>query len=270
MIDYDIHIHTHLSSCGDRKAFISDYARIAEAKGLTLIGFSDHAWDRKIAGATPWYSDQDYDRLIQRREDVKALETKNLVVKLGAEGEYANYLLGLSDYGAQFVDYIIVPHSHTHMKGFVLPSDCDTPKKHAEYLYKSFIALCRHEKRSLFFGIAHPLFPVGQDFDSVNEILSYIDENTLHECMSAAKEAGLFFELNLSCFMHYTDEQIQRSLYTKIIRTALADGVSLFFGTDSHSCKVFSASHDAKERIISEIGVPESAFTAAKLRILNA
>lgn len=269
MTNYDIHIHTHLSSCGDRNAFISDYASSARALGLTLIGFSDHAWDETIPGASPWYQPQGYQRLISRRAEAKSECRDGLTVKLGAEGEFANFVLGLGESGAELVDYVIVPHSHTHMKGFVLPSSCDTPEKHADYLIRSFIALCESPKRELFFGIAHPFLPVGQSEEGTEAILSHISQRELEECALSAKQASLFLELNLSAFARVPESSIDGNCYSRVIRTFASSGANMFLGSDAHSPKAFSALHSRREEIISELGISEDVFKAAEHRILT-
>ena len=50
MLIYDLHVHTSLSACADRNADISGYCREAREHGTALIGFSDHAWERRVPG----------------------------------------------------------------------------------------------------------------------------------------------------------------------------------------------------------------------------
>jgi len=53
---YDLHIHTFLSDCASKtNAEPTEYIKAAEQNGLDAIGFSDHAWDIKVPGASPWY-----------------------------------------------------------------------------------------------------------------------------------------------------------------------------------------------------------------------
>ena len=64
---YDLHVHTALSACAARDACIAEYCADARESGLPVIGFADHAWDKAVAGASPWYAPQDYERLLARR-----------------------------------------------------------------------------------------------------------------------------------------------------------------------------------------------------------
>ncbi len=270
MTNYDIHIHTHLSSCGAKDAFMADYINAASRLGLTTVGFTDHAWDSNIPGASSWYAPQDYKRLEARREELKAIDTKGIKVLLGAEGEFANLLLGLGEEGASYVDYIIVPHSHTHMRGYVLPSDCvGDPKKHALYLLKSFIALCTHKDRNLYFGIAHPMYPIGDDAQYTELLYSHITDNDLQECAIAAKEANLALEANLSVLKKIPPESGKSFCYRRFFDACKRAGCDFFMGSDAHSINAMISNHSASSELISAVGLEESDFTSALRRICN-
>lgn len=268
MINYDLHIHTHLSSCGDRQAFIADYIKSAKANGLSLIGFTDHAWDRSIDGASDWYKPQGYERLIERRKETEGIE--GIKILLGAEGEFANLLLGLGDEGRSFVDYVIVPHSHTHMRGFVLPDECaGNPEKHANYLVKSFLALCKHEKRNLFFGIAHPMYPIGDNAEYTEAVYSFISDNMLDECATAAKESNIAIEANLSVLKNIPPEGGNEFCYRRFFDSCKRAGCDFFLGSDAHSISAFSVLHQNKEEYINKVGLCSDDFTAVQHRILS-
>ena len=50
-------------------------------------------------------------------------------VLIGCETEYAHGTLGISEKKAETLDYVLVPHSHTHMNGFVLPDRLQYARK---------------------------------------------------------------------------------------------------------------------------------------------
>lgn len=268
MLKHDIHIHTHLSDCADRQAFMRDYIEAARQHNLEIIGFADHAWDESIIGASDWYKPQTYKRLIARRDELKSIDTTGLKVLLGAEGEYANLLLGLGDEGKQYVDYVIIPHSHTHMRGFVLPDDCvGNPEKHANYLVKSFIALCRHEKRELFLGIAHPMSPIGMNGMQTEEIFSFISDAMLDECAQAAKEADILLEANLSILKGIPPEASNGYCLRRFYDACKRAGCQFFIGSDAHKPASFNNYHADKESLLQLIGLAECDFTTATRRI---
>ena len=106
---YDLHVHTHLSSCADRQAFFHRYIPLAEKLGQTVLGFADHSWAEGVAGGSPWYQRQPYARLKEQKRALEAyLEEHPTSVKVlqGAEGEYANFLLGLDEAAAEYAEVI--------------------------------------------------------------------------------------------------------------------------------------------------------------------
>lgn len=261
MVKQDLHVHTHLSDCGDRKAFIADYIKAAKGLGIERIGFSDHAWDMNIEGCSDWYKPQGYRRLATRYEEIKKIDTLGIDILLGAEGEYASFLLGISDMAAEFTDYILVPHSHTHMKGFVLPADCiGDPKKHGDYLVKSFISLCNHEKRNLFWGIVHPMYPIGEDYEYVKQLYSHISDATLEECALAAKEADMAIEANISVLGKVLGKD--DNCYIRFYNACKAAGCKFFMGSDAHSIAAFNKCHNMQKEVLAVCGLNEGDFTA--------
>ena len=268
MVNYDIHVHTHLSSCGDRKAFMTDYISAAAEAGIETIGFADHAWDKSIPGASPWYAPQDYERLLSRREELKDIDTKGIRIMLGAEGEFAQHLLALGEAGRKYVDYVIVPHSHTHMKGVVLPEDCiGIPEKHADYLVRSFLALCKHKNDGLYIGIAHPMYPIGETLEYTEQIYSFITDSMLNECAYAAKEAGLMIEANLSVLKNIPPEIADSFCYRRFFDACKKAECDFSMGSDAHCIDVFRSSHANQASYIAEVGLNEDDFKSAQLRI---
>ena len=102
---YDLHVHTALSSCAARDASIAEYCADAREAGLPVIGFADHAWEKTVAGASPWYAAQDYERLLARRAEAEC-ET-GLKVLLGAEAEMAAGVVAFTPHSASRLHYII-------------------------------------------------------------------------------------------------------------------------------------------------------------------
>ncbi|MBE6692585.1 MAG: PHP domain-containing protein [Ruminococcaceae bacterium] len=272
MIKHDIHIHTHLSSCGDRFAFMADYIKEAKKIGLETLGFADHAWDDNIEGASDWYKPQTFKRLEQRREEIKQIDTEGINILLGAEGEYANMLLGISEEALEYTDYILAPHSHTHMKGFVLPDECgDNPEKHAKYLIDSFISLCGHKKRDLFFGIVHPMCPIGKHVIEITEIHSFISDEMILECAQAARESNVALELNISCARNFLKPDYREdNVYKRFLQACKKQGCKFFLGSDSHEINAFDYLHSFVPDALEVMGLEESDFTIEALRKPNA
>ncbi|MEG2003980.1 MAG: PHP domain-containing protein [Clostridia bacterium] len=195
---YDLHVHTKLSNCADRNAEASEYITLASEYEFAALGFTDHAWDSpRISGATDWYKRQPYERILECNY---ARDGKELPIFRGAEGEYASYLLGVTEETIKKLDYIIIPHSHIHMKNFVISSTFDTPDKKAQFLLNSFVSLCKTSEARYIFGIAHPFFPCGVSRDELDEIMSHLKVSDMLAAFEIARKNEIFIEFNTSCF----------------------------------------------------------------------
>ena len=133
-IDHDIHTHTLLSACcHDPAATVEAYVRRAAELGHTVFGISNHLWDEKVEGASTWYKGQMINYGLQARNCVPA-DTCGVKVKIGVETEYfaVTDTLGMLADTAERFDYILVPHTHVHMKGTVCPDPDDVLARRAE------------------------------------------------------------------------------------------------------------------------------------------
>jgi len=128
-IKHDIHTHTFFSSCSnqDPNASVIEYIKKAAELGHTVLGLSNHMWDEKVAGAAIWYKGQNVDYVLEERWAIPE-DTLGVKVLFGAECEYygMSQTLGITAETSKKFDYILVPHTHTHMKDKVIAEDKDT------------------------------------------------------------------------------------------------------------------------------------------------
>lgn len=119
---HDIHTHNIFSNCcHDTSASTIAYLKKEAELGLRIFGLSNHLWDDRVKGASYWYRMQ----TITKAEEAKNAFSKassELRVLFGAETEYFAYkdLLGMSEEGATHFDYLLIPHSHLHMRNDVM------------------------------------------------------------------------------------------------------------------------------------------------------
>ena len=118
----DIHTHNIYSNCcTDPNATTLAYIKKAEELGTRVFGLSNHIWDERVKGASQWYKHQS----IARAEEAKEVFSKaspSLRLMFGLEGDYfaCHDRLGISEEGADHFDYILIPHSHLHMRNRVM------------------------------------------------------------------------------------------------------------------------------------------------------
>ena len=191
-IQQDIHIHTTLSSCAQEDATVENYLGRAKEDGLTLLGFSNHLWDQDVPGASNWYRPQNVEHVLALKETLPALaQQSGIRLLFGCETEFTyEGKLCLTEEHMALFDYILVPHSHTHMK-IVMPTELgDTPEKHAKFLMDSFMRLVNHPLAHRITAIAHPFVP-GTNYAIYNDIQSRIPDSYLREAFTAGQGGSL-------------------------------------------------------------------------------
>ena len=260
-VDHDIHTHTHLSLCCHEAGIADTYIKDAEKRGLRILGFSDHMWDNKINyPLTDFYKAQDYEHIIQIKSEISE-KTDKLKILIGAETEFCMAdTLGISESCAEKLDFVLVPHSHTHMLDFVMPKEYDNNiEKHSDYLVKSFMALCRHPMRRYITAIAHPFVPICKKSDYCERIYEAISDHTFTECFDAARDANIGIEINTSWCRKLTHDQIAASGYMRVLKLAAKSGCKFSLGSDAHGLSELGTIEKAAD-IMQIIGITDRDF----------
>ena len=128
-IQHDVHLHNFLSNCCTEFGATA-LSMIAEAEraDLKLIGFSNHTWDESIPlpAASSFYKKQSIAYQSQIKAELAEYAGK-VKVLYGAETEYCGMydVLGMGKEAALQYDYLLIPHSHVHMRNFVMAPTAD-------------------------------------------------------------------------------------------------------------------------------------------------
>ena len=182
---HDLHIHTNLSECSrDPLQTVENIVRYAAEHHIPTVGISNHVWDREIPGASDWYAPQDFDHILAIRRQIPS-DLHGVRLLIGAETEFAGGKIALTRAHRDELDYVLVPHSHIHMVGLVLPRDRVSDRQVADYLVESFLDLV---SRNFATAIAHPFSPVGRTPENVKAITDCISDDAFAHCFSAARE----------------------------------------------------------------------------------
>ncbi len=126
-ITHDMHNHTLFSSCCyDPAATMKAFVDKAYELGHSVIGISNHLWDEKVPGANGWYKGQTIDYGFEGKYAIPA-DTHGVKVLFGTETEYCGLsdTLGMKAETAARFDFVQIPHTHTHMKNFVIAENPD-------------------------------------------------------------------------------------------------------------------------------------------------
>ena len=132
----DVHTHNFLSRCShDNQATPASYIERAAELGLRVLGFANHCWDERVEGASAWYHDQSLAFQMQIRNNIPE-DTKGVRVLVGIESEYyaMSDTLGITAEGAKEnkLDFVLIPHSHVHMRNYVMPFAPEEAEKRAQ------------------------------------------------------------------------------------------------------------------------------------------
>jgi histidinol phosphatase-like PHP family hydrolase len=235
MIDHDLHVHTTLSDCcHDENAVPEAILRRAAEVGLKTIGFADHLWDSAVAGASDWYAPQDLDHILQIRERIPD-DTFGVRVLVGCETEFlGGRHVGISPDAAAKLDFVLVPTTHFHMKGFVVPESLQASKDVAAKMVERFKEAVALEVTT---GIAHPFMPLGVG-DRLGEILDCISDAAFEDCFGAAADRGVSIEVH-----HGMARDSGDGPFLRILSIARQAGCVFHFASDAHSLQGIGEVH---------------------------
>ena len=233
--DHDFHIHSQLSSCSGDPAQTSEYLlSMAEKHGFDKICLTDHFWDEAIPGASSWYAPQNYAHICQ----AKPLPQSDKVrFYFGCETDMDKFFtIGISPKRLAEMDFIIIPTTHLHMRGFTLDEKDDSLPCRARLFVERFDKLLDMDLPFEKIGLAHitcslmakPLEPgKWRHLD----LLDMISDAELERLFTRAAQKKMGIELNFPPEA-YTEQDLERLL--RPYRLAKKCGCKFYFGSDAH------------------------------------
>ena len=256
---HDIHIHTTLSlCCRDPQATPENYLELAVRRGLTSMGFSNHFWDSCIPGASDWYRIQDFDHISQLKPAFPREDAEKAGIRLlfGCETEYAAGTLGMDPKRISSFDYVLIPHTHMHMKGFVIPETLTEPNDLAAFMIQTYREVVRL-RLDVPTSIAHPFIAIGYPTEIQMELLERISDAAFRESFSIAAENRVGLELNTACLPLLPEYPGFRGHpMTRMYALAKECGVKFTMGSDAHSLSETETILQAP-RFFQECGITE-------------
>ena len=119
---HDVHTHNIFSHCcNDHSASTEAFMQKEFEIGNRVFGLSNHIWDERVKGSSYWYRNQ---TIVLNEEAKDAIRRGHEGIRclFGAESEFYGYrgILGMSVEGAKHFDYMLIPHSHLHMRNEVM------------------------------------------------------------------------------------------------------------------------------------------------------
>lgn len=234
VIDHDLHIHSYLSSCSsDPKQspeFILGYAK---ENGFSTVCITDHYWDSATGGfISDGYSKQNFDHISSILPLPKDGEVEML---FGCETDIrADLTLGTLPERYPEFDFMVIPTTHLHMKGFTISEeDIFIPERCAELWASRLDALLDMSLPFEKVGIAHLTCYLTNKSSKENflETMRLIQNERMHYLFEKAAKVGAGVELNLSDISltkKYPD------VLMPIYKAAKDAGCKFYLGSDSH------------------------------------
>ena len=254
--DHDYHIHSWLSSCSrDPEQTAERILKYAKENGLSRVCVTDHYWDSAVEGASGWYRPQNFEHISK----IKPLPCDDDVEFLfGCEGEMDRFFnLGIPKERYNDFDFIIIPTTHLHMKGFTISEeDAADNKRRAELWVERFSALLNMDLPFHKVGIAHPvcsLFASGGRGDYL-ETLQMISDEDMRRVFTRAADLGCGIEIN-QYDMRFSDEEVD--IVLRPYRIAKECGCKFYLGSDAHHPDTFDLCGEVFSRAIDMLGLEE-------------
>jgi histidinol phosphatase-like PHP family hydrolase len=191
-------------------------------------------WDRTMPGASAWYAPQDQAHVGRIREQLPA-DTHGVRVLCGCESEYGGAgKVGISREVASQLDFVLMPMSHLHMKGYVEPLGLTSLEQVAALMVARFRELLA---LGLATGIAHPFLPCGYG-DQTDAVLACISDAELRACFDLAAAAGVSIEITIGFFPGCRGGEtpgFHDETFLRVLRLAKACGCVFHFASDTHA-----------------------------------
>lgn len=260
IFDNDLHIHSQISLCsGNPKQTNERILQYAKDNNLKTICLTDHFWDETVeglgkeCGVDEWYGQQNYDHISKALPLPKA---QGINFLFGCETEMnKDMTVGLSKENFDKFDFVVIPTTHFHMKGFTIPEECESAKEKADFWLKKLNALFDMDLPFYKIGIAHLICSLMDGTrNGLMEMIKAIDEEEMRKVFKKASEKGVGIELN-SDDMDF--RYCEADILLKPFQIAKEEGCKFYCGSDAHGPERFEIAKPIFERAIDMLGLTE-------------
>ena len=187
--DHDFHIHSKLSGCSNDPLQSNErILKYAEDNGLKKIVLTDHYWDENIKLKFPSaYANSNTPYIKQALPRPQGKHTQFL---FGAESDMdMTKTIGVSKERFNEFDFVIIPTTHLHFKGFTISEeDAASVERIAKLWVERFNALLNMDLPFKKMGIAHLVCALiaPSSREGLIEVLNLLPENELKRLFSKA------------------------------------------------------------------------------------
>ncbi len=270
-INHDFHVHTWLSICSGGKGQggeLQGYLENARREGLKYLGMSDHFWDagvgfeglyvdsQQAAGVPHFYKTQNFEHILQLKEEIDHTDTGDVIVLFGAEGEYdpVHRNIAITEEVAERLDFLTVPNSHTHMmmdKNLVTNNEA-----HRDFQLQALHDILDCPMSRYLYSTAHPFE------GNAEAVIRLMSDDDLKRVWTKCAEKNVAFEINTGTYkmisgLAYDKPETFPEQYARMISIAKDCGCKFVFGSDAHRTDRHDGYAELCDRISDAFGITE-------------
>ncbi|MBP3382152.1 MAG: hypothetical protein J6L00_05835, partial [Clostridia bacterium] len=175
----------------------------------------------------------------------------------GCETELNKHLtLGISKEKYDLFDFIIIPTTHFHMKGYTLfEEEAASEANRAKAWIKHFDAVLNMDLPFHKVGIAHLTAGlIAAVREERKEVLKLIPTDEMKRLFNRAAKLGVGIELNAGAFK-FTDQEADEIL--RVYKIAKECGCKFYCGSDAHHPAAFATSKQLFEKAVDLLDLSE-------------
>ena len=259
--DHDLHIHSQLSGCSsDPEQNNERILQYAKENGLHTICLTDHLWDENVEmERPPCYHTHSYENSIRA---LPLPQSPNVKFLFGCETELSKCLtLGLSPERQELFDFIIIPTTHLHFKGFTISEqDAESTDRKAKLWVERLEAVLNMHLPFYKTGIAHPTCILmagrGASQDEHTETLKRLPYKDMERLFKKAAKLGVGIELNQDDIKYFTGEKDDPHLLP--FQIAKECKCKFYLGSDAHHPVAFEKCPSRFEKAIELLELEET------------
>ncbi|NLL16461.1 MAG: hypothetical protein GX264_04620 [Clostridiales bacterium] len=268
IINQDFHIHSGLSSCSsDPEQTPLSMLEHAKKSQLSKLCLTDHLWDESVPGASDWYKPQN---IAYIKQALPLPEDDEVTMFFGCETEIdKNNTLGLAEENFDLFDFIIVPTTHLHMRGFTIEEeDWDSIDRRRELVISRLYHLLEQPYPFHKMGLAHMTCCLAagteNSWENHFKIFGGIPDSTYYDMFRKAAKVGIGIELKKPIHK-YNEKELEIILRPYYI--AKECGCKFYLGSDAHHPRSFATAYGDFESWVRLLKLTEAdkfEFDAAK------
>ena len=245
-----------LSQCSSNpEQTAENILKYAKERGFTSIALTDHFWDEAVPGASRWYDT--YHKYSDISKALPLPSDPEVEFLFGCEVDMdKNGVIGISKEKYDLFDFIIVPTTHMHMKGFTIEDSAyGDPDALARLWVERFDTLLKSDLPFGKVGIAHLTTRcIAVDNDMHLEVVRRVPTEEMYRLFTEAARLGLGIELNGED-MSFAKKDADTVL--RPYRIAKECGCKFYYGSDAHNPRAFDV-YKNFDRAIDLLGLTEN------------